>query len=75
MESAEKASKILDKLFSLAIEKIETIIDEELQESHESISKLLDSSFPSILRKLGYSSSHCILKSTQIQSGGIFDNK
>ena len=73
MESAEKASKLLEKLFSVAIEKVETIIDEELDQTHESISKEIESSFSSILRKLGYSQSSCSLISAQVQSGGVFD--
>jgi len=73
MESAEKAGKLLDKLFSVAIEKVETIIDEELEQTHDSISKEVESSFPSILRKLGYSNSSCSFISAQIQSGGVFN--
>jgi hypothetical protein len=73
MESAEKAGKLLEKLFSVAIEKVETIIDEELVQTHESISRDIESSFQSILRKLGYSQSSCSLISVQVQSGGVFD--
>jgi hypothetical protein len=73
METAEKAGKLIEKLFSVAIEKVETIIDEELTQTHESLSKEIESSFPSILRKLGYSPSSCSLISTQVQSGGRFD--
>ena len=75
MESAEKASKLLEKLFSVAIEKIETIIDEELKETHESVSKGVEAAFPALLRKLGYSQSNCALVSIQIQSGGEFDSE
>lgn len=73
MEGAEKASKLIDKLFSVAVEKIETIIDEELSQSHISISKEIESAFPSIIRKLGYSNSSCSIVSVQVQSGGQFD--
>lgn len=73
MESAEKAGKLLDKLFSVAIEKVETIIDEELEQTHDSIAKEVESSFSSILRKLGYSAGSCSFISGQIQSGGVFN--
>jgi len=73
MEAAEKASKLIEKLFSVAVEKIETIIDEELSQSHISISREIESAFPSILKKLAYSSSSCLFLGAQLQSGGHFD--
>jgi hypothetical protein len=75
MESAEKAGKLVEKLFKVVIEKVETIIDEGLEESHESIGKEIESSFGSAVRKLGYGSQNCSLVSTQVQSGGNFDIK
>ena len=75
MESAEKAGKLIEKLFAVAIEKVETIIDEELEVSHESVAKEIESSFPSAVKKLGYSAEPCTFISSQVQSGGNFDSK
>ena len=73
MEAAEKACKLLEKLFAIAIEKIETIIDEELEQSHQSIAKEIQSSFDSVVKKLNYLPSSSQLLAVQVQSGGNFD--
>lgn len=75
MESAEKAGKLIEKLFAIAIEKVETIIDEDLEESHESVAKEIESSFSSVVKKLGYSIETCVFLMAQVQSGGNFDAK
>jgi hypothetical protein len=75
MESAEKAGKLMEKLFVVAIEKVETIIDEELKESHEAVAKEIESAFGAAVRKLGYAPSSCAFLSAQVQSGGNFDAK
>ena len=75
MESAEKAGKLIEKLFAVAIEKVETIIDEELEESHESVAREIESSLPLAVRKLGYSAQSCTFLGAQVQSGGNFDIK
>ena len=72
MESAEKTGKLMEKLFAVAIEKVETIIDEELQESHLSVAKEVESVFPSAQRKLGLSPSSGVSLLTSVQSGGNF---
>ena len=74
MENAEKASKLLEKLFAVAVEKVETIIDEELKETHNSVAKEIESSFGSIVKKLGYTSSSCSCV-TLVQSGGNFSTR
>lgn len=75
MESAEKAGKLLERLFTVAIEKVETIIDEELQESHDVVAKEIESAFQSSVKKLGYAPASCAFHSAQVQSGGNFDIK
>ena len=75
MESAEKAGKLIEKIFAVAIEKVETIIDEELEQSHETVAKEIESSFASSVRKLGYSSQACSFRGAPVQSGGNFDIK
>lgn len=75
MESAEKAGKLIEKLFIVAVEKVETIIDEELEESHQTLAKEIEASFASAVRKLGIAPQTCTFLSAQVQSGGNFDPK
>ncbi|CAG9332559.1 unnamed protein product [Blepharisma stoltei] len=75
MEKAEKASKLVEKLFSQLIDQVEGIIDEEKKESHQNIAKSLESAFPAIEKKLNFPAGSVALQQILVQSGENFNHR